>query len=148
MWCQLAHAGQLASCWILSLSSRCFLSNYWQCKCWPLLLSFCMTMYNSFALRTLLWERQGYFNTKIVLKAQIMLFLKKLDALVELNVANYETEWSEFFLDFCSLMPWITWTFPCYWMQFYVFLLGLNSYITYLKSSNSWFHWYILSPFL
>lgn len=38
--------------------------------------------------------------------------------------------------------------FPCYWMQFYVFLLGLNSYITSLKSSNSGFHWYILSLFL
>lgn len=51
MWCQLTHAGQLASCWFLSLCSRCLLSNYCQYKCWPLLLSFCMTMYNSsFAL--------------------------------------------------------------------------------------------------
>lgn len=31
-------------------------------------------------------------NTDTALKAQIMLFLKKLGALVELNVANYETE--------------------------------------------------------
>lgn len=36
-------------------------------------------------------ERQGYMNIEIALKAQIMLFLIMLDALVELNVANYET---------------------------------------------------------
>lgn len=31
-------------------------------------------------------------NIEIALKVQIMLFLIMLDALVELNVANYETE--------------------------------------------------------